>query len=205
MYKKFLWFCFLLSINIPGFATNTIAILGDSISAGYGVPTDHSWVSLLTKRIQEQYPCYQVINASVSGDTSAQGLQRLPHVLEDDHPDVILIELGGNDGLRGLPLFIVTNNLEAIIKTAQDKDTKVILMEMKLPPSYGEAFNTQFTELYHKLSTKFDIPLIPFFMEGIYSQPGMMQDDRIHPTEKAQPFLADAVWPYVKPILQQCH
>ena len=196
-----LWLLVLVSAPVQARAP-VILILGDSISAAYGMELEQGWVHLLQQRLQlEGYP-HRVVNASISGETTAGGLARLPELLETHAPDVVIIELGGNDGLRGLGLQQTRDNLEGMIELARRHNARVVLLGMRLPPNYGPAYTDAFERIYAQLDGPGDVVSVPFFMEGVALEPGMMQHDRIHPTARAQPRLLDNVWPVLQPELE---
>lgn len=174
-----------------------LLIVGDSISAGFGVPVKKQWPLLLEQKLRNQFPQLTVVVAAISGDTTSGGRSRLPALLERHQPDVTLLALGGNDALRGTPLSLVRNNLTAMIETAQESGSKVILAGMQIPPNYGPAYTEGFRTLYIELSGSYNTGLVPFLLEGVATVDGMMQDDGIHPTTEAQPALADNVAPEV--------
>ncbi len=178
-----------------------IVVLGDSISAAYGVPTELGWVSLLSDRLNFENKNYSVVNASISGETTDGGVKRLPDILNRHQPSIILIELGGNDGLRGFPLSVIRANIEAIVEQSKAMNAKPILLAMKIPPNYGSRYTTGFQDLYQSIAEKHNVILVPFFLQNIAVNPKMMQKDGIHPTALAQPSLLDAVWPLLKPLL----
>ncbi|MGB1090552.1 MAG: arylesterase [Oceanobacter sp.] len=172
----------------------TVLVLGDSISAGFGIPVQRGWVNLLQNKLQGPIPDVKVINASVSGETTSGGLSRLPALLDQHQPDLLIIELGGNDALRGTPLKIIRRNLESMIDKAEHLGVMVMLLGMQLPPNYGPVYNTGFSGMYESLSLERDTLVVPFLLEGIATEPGMMQSDGIHPTVPAQPLMADMVF-----------
>ncbi len=178
-------------------------VLGDSLSAGYGLASGEGWVSLMAQRMASQQLPYTVVNASISGDTSAGGLSRLDASLDQSHPAVLLLELGANDGLRGLPLTALRHNLETIITRAQARGTRVVLIGMHLPPNYGESYTAQFHRIYIDLAARHHLPLVPFLLEGVALDPALMQADGLHPTAAAQPRLLDTVWHTLGPLLRQ--
>jgi len=180
---------------------NTLLVVGDSLSAAYGVPSDTAWVQLLRDRLEEQDTDWRVVNASISGETTDGGLRRLPGLLEKHEPDVVVIELGGNDGLRGFPPDVIESNLAGMIEHVQEADAIPLLVGMQMPPNYGQRYTSAFTGVYQSLSDKYDAVLVPFFLEGIYDQDRMMQGDGIHPTEEAQPLLLENIWPRLEPLL----
>jgi len=194
-----LWFLLLCATS--SYAQKNIIILGDSISAAYGVPTEQGWVSLLQSRLKTNHKQYKVINASISGDTTNEGLKRLPSLLERHQASFILIELGGNDGLRGYPLNSIKTNLEALIKQSKEKNITPILLAMRIPPNYGKRYTSGFQKIYQDIAQESDITLVPFLMNDVATNPELMQKDGIHPTELAQVILLDAVWNTLEPLL----
>ncbi|NMY73311.1 arylesterase [Pseudomonas sp. WS 5071] len=182
-------------------AAGTILIVGDSISAGFGLDTRLGWVSLLEQRLAQEGHPDQVVNASISGDTSAGGLARLPALLTEHKPDVVIVELGGNDGLRGQLPAQLKQNLAGMIDSAKTAGAKVLLLGMKLPPNYGKRYTDAFAEVYTQLATEKQIALVPFFLEGVGGNPQWMQADGLHPAAAAQKRLLDNVWPVLKPLL----
>ena len=182
-------------------AAGTILIVGDSISAAFGLDTRLGWVSLLEQRLRQQGYDDQVINASVSGDTSAGGLARLPALLAEHKPDVVIVELGGNDGLRGQLPAQLKQNLAGMIDQSLEAGAKVLLLGMQLPPNYGARYTTAFARVYSELGEEKKVELLPFFLEGIGGHPELMQADGIHPAVGAQGCLLDNVWPVLKPLL----
>ena len=181
----------------------TILVLGDSVSAGYGLASNEGWVALLQSRLKAQGYGYRVINASVSGETTTGGLARLPRALSVHRPKIVIVELGGNDGLRALPLETSRQNLERIIQASQSSGAKVLLLGMKIPPNYGPRYSQGFEQLFSDLARRYRLPFEPFFLEKIALVPGMMQSDGLHPTAKAQPVMLDTVWPVLKPMLRR--
>lgn len=182
-------------------AAGTLLIVGDSISAAFGLETRQGWVSLLEERLREAAPQWQVVNASRSGETSAGGRSRLPALLERHAPQLVLIELGGNDGLRGQPPAQMQANLAAMIEAAQAGDARVLLLGMKLPPNYGPRYGDAFEQVYRQLATDYRVPLVPFFLEGVGGVGTLMQADGIHPNAAAQPRLLENLWPTLVPLL----
>ena len=179
----------------------TLLVVGDSISAALGLETSQGWVSLLEKRLAEKGYQQRVVNASISGDTSAGGLARLPALLAEHKPELVIIELGGNDGLRGQPPAQLQQNLAGMIDSARAQGATVLLLGMRLPPNYGVRYTTAFANVYSTLATEKQVPLVPFFLEGVGGVPEMMQPDGIHPQAKAQPRLLDNLWPTLEPML----
>ena len=178
-----------------------IIILGDSISAAYNMETGQSWPSLLQERLSNNGYSHRVFNSSITGDTTQGGLSRLPRLLEKYHPALVIIELGGNDGLRGIPIDITRANLSTMIESSQAAGATVLLAEMRIPPNYGMTYTEQFNGSYGLLKEKYDVLLIPFLLEHVALEPGLMQADGIHPNAEAQPVLLDTVWAALEPEL----
>jgi acyl-CoA thioesterase-1 len=178
-----------------------ILVLGDSLSSAYGLDVKAGWVQLLQNRLDKQNAAYRVVNASISGDTTNGGAARLPSALEKHAPDVVVIELGGNDGLRGLPLTVTRANLERIIVDSQTAGARVLLLGMRLPPNYGPAYNDAFHAIYEQLANQYQVGRVPFLLDGVGGVDEMMQDDSIHPRAEAQPTMLDNVWPHLQPLL----
>jgi acyl-CoA thioesterase I len=189
------------SAATPAAVQPAILVLGDSISAGYGLAPDSGWVTLLARRVTQQYPAYRVVNASISGDTTAGGRARLPALLAEHHPAIVVVELGGNDGLRGGDLDVTRTNLDAIIDASKKAGAKVLLVGMQLPPNYGAAYTSRFDALYRDAAARHKVALVPFLFEGFAEDAALFQPDRIHPTLAAQPRLLDNVWPALQPLL----
>ena len=184
-----------------GAVAGTLLVLGDSISAAFGLDTRQGWVSLLEQRLAAEGFDYQVVNASVSGDTSAGGLARLPTLLAEHRPQLVIVELGGNDGLRGQPPAQLQQNLAAIIQSARASGARVLLLGMQLPPNYGARYNALFSQVYADVAGAAQVPLLGFFLDGVGGVPALMQGDGIHPNAAAQPRLLDNLWPQLKPLL----
>ena len=178
-------------------------MLGDSISAGYGLAEGEGWVTLLQTRLRMQGYGHRVVNASVSGETTTGGLARLPRALALHRPAIVVLELGGNDGLRGLPLETSRANLERSIELARTSGAKVLLLGMKMPPNYGARYTSGFEAIYPALAKKYRVAFVPFFLESIALKPGLIQGDGLHPTAAAQPAMLDAVWPTLAPLLRR--
>jgi acyl-CoA thioesterase-1 len=184
--------------------TPVILVFGDSISAGYGLAhVEQGWVELLKTRLKEQGYGYQVVNASVSGETTAGGLARLPRALEIHHPKIAVIELGGNDGLRALPIAQMRANLEQMIDLAAAAGARVLLLGMRMPPNYGPQYTEQFGATFSDSAREKKVPLVPFLLNGIALSPNLMQDDDIHPNALGQPKLLENVWPALQPLLRK--
>lgn len=192
----------LLAASPMWVCAKTILVVGDSISAGYGINADQSWVKLLQKRLDQQYPKqHRVVNASVSGETTSGALARLPKLLQTYRPDVVLIELGGNDALRGQPPQMIEKNLGQLVQQSQKAKANVVLFGMKIPPNYGSAYTQAFEKSYKVVSQQYKVKLLPFFMEGVAGHAQLMQQDQIHPNAKAQSKLLDNAYPYIKGAL----
>ena len=176
--------------------------MGDSLSAGYGISVDHGWVALLQERLNKQGYDYHVINASISGDTTAGANARLENQLKAAHPDIAIIELGGNDGLRGLPLNEMYQNLSTIINRLLEIRTRVLLIPIQIPPNFGQVYTTKFRQVYQRLAESHDVVLGRFLLDGIALKPDLMQSDGIHPRENAQTMILDNIWPYLKKMLE---
>lgn len=180
----------------------TIMVLGDSISAGYGIEPQQAWVNLLQKRLDQQYPKqHKVVNASVSGETTSGALARLPKLLQTHKPNVVVIELGGNDGLRGQPPQMIQKNLAQLIQQSQKANATVLVLGMKMPPNYGTAYSKAFENNYKVVSQQYKVKLLPFFLEGVAGNKSLMQKDLVHPNAKAQPILLNLAYPYIKGAL----
>ncbi len=182
--------------------TATVLVFGDSISAGYGLAgVDAGWVASLQKKLKSEGYGYQVINASVSGETTAGGLTRLPRALALHHPQIVILELGGNDGLRALPLAAMRANLAQMVRSSRAAGADVLLLGMRIPPNYGPQYTEQFSSTYADVAREFDVALVPFLLDGIALNAALMQADQIHPNELGQPKLLANVWAVLKPLL----
>lgn len=189
---------------VSGLATGqNILILGDSLSAAHGIPLEAGWVELLRQRLEQSFPDFTVVNGSQSGETSEGALTRLPGLLNEYHPVLAVIEIGGNDGLRGLPLDQLLANLRSMIRTLRNHRTQVLLLEMRLPPSYGPAYTQGFQAVYGAVAEETDVQLVPFFLEGVGGHPQWMQEDGIHPNADAQPQLLNNLWPHLDAQLRK--
>jgi len=182
-------------------APKNLLVLGDSLSAEYGLQRGTGWAGLLQQRLQQSKADYQVVNASISGDTTIGGRNRLPALMTQHKPEVLVIELGANDALRGLPLKTSQDNLQAMIDLARQQKAKVLLVGMQIPPNYGPDYTRRFAGMFQELAKSNKVALVPFFFEGIAADLSLFQADRIHPNEQAQPRLLDNVWPYLKPLV----
>jgi acyl-CoA thioesterase-1 len=184
--------------------TPAILIFGDSISAGYGLArVDRGWVALLQTKLKTEGYGDEVVNASVSGETTAGGLARLPRALSLHHPALVVLELGGNDGLRALPIEQMRANLARMIDLAKGAGAKVLLLGMRIPPNYGREYTQQFSAVYADLARDKHVPLLPFFLSDVALHPDLMQADGVHPVEAAQPLLLATVWPTLAPLLKR--
>lgn len=182
--------------------SQTLLVLGDSLSAGYQMKPEQSWPALLPSILEQQQQPTTVINASISGDTSGNGLNRLPALLQQYQPNWVLIELGANDGLRGLAPSILKTNLSQMIEKIQQHDAKPLLMQIEIPPNYGKRYNQMFRQIYPDLSQKHQIPLLPFFLVEIIEQDNLMMKDGLHPTANAQPIIAKFMAKHLQPHLK---
>ena len=177
-------------------------VMGDSLSAEYGIKRDTGWVALMKERIAEEKLQWQVINASVSGETTQGGVARLPALLAQHHPQMVVIALGANDGLRGQPIASMKRNLQAMIRASQDAHASVILIGMQIPPNYGRAYADTFAQTYAEIARAQQLPFVPFLLDGIAAEPRWFQSDQIHPTQAAQPRLLATVWTVIEPQLR---
>jgi acyl-CoA thioesterase I len=182
-------------------ASKNVLVLGDSLSAEYGLSRGQGWVTLLEQRIKSEKLSVNIMNASVSGETTSGGRSRLPGLLDQHKPDIVVIELGGNDGLRGLPVQSAEANLKAMIGAAKKANATVLLVGMQIPPNYGREYTQKFTSMYTSLARSEQVALVPFLLEGVATQPKMFQPDRIHPVAEAQPIILENVWPQLKKLL----
>jgi len=187
--------------NPAATAKPTIVVLGDSLSAEYGLPRDTGWVALLRARLASERIDYSVANASISGDTTSGGLARLPLVMQRIRPSIVIVELGANDALRGVPLATTESNLRAIVAQIRKGDAKPVLVGMYVPPNYGPDYTRNFHAIYGQLSKELNVPLVPFLLAGLSDKPELFQADQLHPTQQAQPLLLQNVWPTLKPLL----
>lgn len=191
---KFISVGIFVLLSFSAQAAGTILVVGDSISAGYGLAQGQSWPSLLEKRLREQRLDYSVVNASISGDTTAGGRSRIGAAIEQARPAVVIIALGGNDGLRGLPVAALRDNLDAMIAGARARKARVVLAGMKLPPNYGPDYTQAFERSYAELAKRHKAALVPFLLEGVAERHELFQADGIHPVAEAQPLILDNVW-----------
>jgi acyl-CoA thioesterase-1 len=190
-----------LLLASAAFASPTILVLGDSLSAGYGLPQEAGWVTLMQSRLAEKKFPHRVVNASISGETTAGGLRRIDGLLQEYRPQILVIELGANDGLRGLALAETRTNLDRMIIAGKRERARVLLVGMRLPPNYGPAYTEPFHALFGELARRHKIRSVPFLLDGIAGKREYFQDDGLHPTAQAQPVLLDTVWPALRPML----
>jgi acyl-CoA thioesterase I len=202
--KRLLILLVLFAASVPAKAeTPVILVFGDSISAGYGLSrVEQGWVTLLQTRLKDEDYGYHVLNASVSGETTAGGLARLPRALDLHKPKIVILELGGNDGLRALPIAQMRANLVRMVDLASAAGAKVLLLGMRMPPNYGPEYTEQFRSCYSDLARDKKLPLVPFLLNDVAQSPNLMQADGIHPNELGQPKLLANVWPSLKPLLR---
>ncbi|MDH4047817.1 MAG: arylesterase [Gammaproteobacteria bacterium] len=197
LFTLILIFCAAASAASPP----TIMVFGDSLSAGYGVDVDRSWTALLQSRLAAQGYEHRVINASISGETTEGGVSRIASALKNFSPELVILELGGNDGLRGFPTSRMKENLSEIIETSRASGASVVLLGIRIPSNYGQRYTQAFENVYRDLASQYNVPWIEFFMEGIALNAELMQDDGIHPNTEAQPVLLDNAWPIVSQAL----
>lgn len=200
--KRVLLLCLMLCAPAAYSASKTLLVLGDSISAEYGLPRDSGWVSLLQSRLSDDKLPVSVVNASISGETTAGGLTRLPGLLQQHKPAVLIIELGGNDGLRGLSLAATQSNLREMIKSADRIGARVLLLGMRVPPNYGPDYSKRFAAMYQGLARERNVKLVPFLFAGLEDTERFFQQDRIHPNQRAQTVMLDNVWPSLRSLLK---
>jgi acyl-CoA thioesterase I len=202
--RKILSFLLLVTITAAtGHAAPTPAVLvfGDSLSAGYGIDVDQSWVALLQARLHSQGYEHRVINASISGETTEGGKIRIRQALDNFDPELVILELGGNDGLRGFPTQVIEENLRTIIATARDHGAAIVILGIRIPTNYGPRYTQAFEGVYRNLAEELSVPWIEFFMEGVALNDDLMQEDGIHPTAEAQQILLDNAWPIIRKAL----
>ncbi|HEY8095181.1 MAG TPA: arylesterase [Methylobacter sp.] len=195
-------FAVIISLMSMTATAKSIVVLGDSISASYGIEVSQGWVTLLQKKLDEKGSDNIIHNESISGDTTAGGLARIDRAMALHKPDVVIIELGANDGLRGLPPERIKSNLAEIAHRAQRSKAKILLLSMKIPPNYGKRYIDLFYNIYPELAKELRVPYVPFIMEDVALTKDMMQPDGLHPNAKGQPFIAEKVWPQLLPLLK---
>ena len=183
-------------------APKTVLVLGDSLSAEYGLSRGSGWVALLEQKLKQEKIDAKIVNASISGETTSGGRTRLPALLTQHRPDVVIIELGANDGLRGQPVAAAEANLRAMIEQSHKTSARVLLVGMRMPPNYGRNYTENFFNMYKKLSTQFKSPLVPFMLEGVADKPSMFQSDRLHPAAAAHPIILANIWPQFQALVK---
>ena len=198
---KVFFACIFSLLSTLAWADKTLLVWGDSLSAGYGIAKEQAWPSLLQTRLKDNGFSYRVVNASVSGETSAGGRSRLPAALKQHQPQLVIIELGANDGLRGLPMTEMQNNLAAMIELCKRNGAKVLLVGMRIPPNYGIQYTQAFSGSFKQLSTQYRTGLVPFLFDGIAGKPDAFLPDGLHPSAESQSILLNNVWPQLKPLL----
>ncbi len=186
---------------VGGAAGNTIVVVGDSLSSGYGLAAEQSWVAMLDNRLEEEGYGYEVVNASIAGDTTAGGLARLPRLLETYSPAWVILELGGNDGLRGQPVETLKGNLAQMIELSLEHGASVLLAGMQIPPNYGGAYTRALANVYPELAARYDVPLVPFLLDGVALNSELMQSDGIHPNAAGQAIILENVWDVLGALL----
>ncbi len=200
LFKPALLLLMLILLSNTASANQKILVWGDSLSAAYGIPKEKGWVNLMRQELGDEF---EITNGSISGETTRGGLTRLPSALKKTAPDYLILELGANDGLRGLPPSVTKNNLSKIIEKAKKADAKVILLGMKIPPNYGIAYSKQFEAIFKDLAEKYQLPFIPFFLENIVEDLKLLQEDELHPTAEAQPLILEKILPVVSTELNK--
>lgn len=184
-------------------APKTVLVVGDSLSAEYGIARGAGWVALLEQKLKAEKIDAKVVNASISGETTSGGRARLPALLGQHRPDIVVIELGANDGLRGLPVPSAEANLREMIKQSQAKQARVLLVGMRMPPNYGRAYTERFFNMFKALSQETNAPLVPFMLEGVADKPALFQQDRLHPTAQAHPIILNNIWPQFSSLIKK--
>jgi acyl-CoA thioesterase-1 len=200
-FRVLLVLAFLSPAGAQGATSRTIVVLGDSLSAGYGISVREGWVNLLAQRLASEGYGYKVVNASVSGETTQGGVARLPRVLDLHKPEILVIELGGNDGLRGLPLATSRENLQRAITLARNAKARVLLVGMMIPPNYGQRYGEEFRDMFTQLAARNSVALVPFLLDEVALKADLMQEDGIHPNAKGQPRILENLWPKLEPLL----
>jgi acyl-CoA thioesterase-1 len=184
-------------------APKTVLVVGDSLSAEYGIARGSGWVALLEQKLKAQKIDARIVNASISGETTSGGRTRLPALLDQHKPNLVVLELGANDGLRGLPVNAAEDNLRTMISLAQKKRAKVLLVGMRMPPNYGRAYTERFAGMYQQLSTDMKVPLVPFMLDGVAQNAASFQADRLHPLATAHPIILNNIWPQFAPLIKE--
>jgi len=206
LYKPSLMFISLvlmLLVALPSQAASTILVFGDSLSAAYGLSTQQGWVSLMEERLKNERYTYQVVNASISGETTAGGLTRLNQAIAQQKPSIMILELGANDGLRGLPVDAMQQNLTKMLEMAKQNNIQVLLVGMRIPPNYGPQYTQAFHQSYPALAQQFKVKLVPFLLENVAGNRALNQDDGLHPTAEAQPIILETIWASLKTMLNK--
>jgi acyl-CoA thioesterase-1 len=204
MKSRFLYVTvFLLFVAARGATAETLLILGDSLSAAYGIPVETGWVALLQQQLAAEHPGWEIVNASISGDTTANARARMPQAVSRHQPDIVLLELGGNDGLRGLSLEAMRDNLAAMIEMAQARQAGILLIGVDLPPNYGPRYTEKFRAVYRSLAADYRVALLPSLLDGVGTRSDLMQADGIHPNGRAQAGIAARVLEYLQPLLEE--
>jgi len=190
--------------SIPAFAANPkILVYGDSLSAAYGIPQQQGWAALLKEKLNRENLNFEVINASISGETTSGGLTRLARTLDQTKPQTIIIELGANDGLRGLPVKNMRDNLDAMIQLSKKSGARVLLIGMRIPPNYGQKYTEEFSQTYIKLASQHKIPVVPFMLENVAAKPDLIQQDGLHPNTLGQPIILENIWPALQRLIKK--
>jgi acyl-CoA thioesterase-1 len=184
-------------------APKTVLVVGDSLTAEYGIARGSGWVALLEQKLKAQKIDARIVNASISGETTSGGRTRLPALLDQHKPNLVVLELGANDGLRGLPVNAAEDNLRTMISLAQKKHAKVLLVGMRMPPNYGRAYTERFAGMYQQLSTDMKVPLVPFMLDGVAQNAASFQADRLHPLATAHPIILNNIWPQFAPLIKE--
>jgi acyl-CoA thioesterase-1 len=197
---RLLWLAALLALSLPAQAAKNILVFGDSLSAGYGIAREVSWVSLLQKELRQTHPQFEVVNASISGETAAGGLRRIGKALQQHRPEVVVIELGANDGLRGAGVAGIEKNLDKIVRQSRDSGAKVLLLGIRIPPNYGQDYTRQFRAMYPRLAKRHKVALVPFMLDGV--APEQYQPDNLHPNAAAQPLVMRNILRSLQPLLR---
>ena len=197
-----IWLLLVLSLPLPGIAGGTILVYGDSLSAAYGLPQDAGWATLLQARLKRKGMDYTVMNASISGETTSGGAARIADVLKTHRPKVVILALGANDGLRGLPPAQMRANLAQMVRASQKAGSRVLLVGMRMPPNYGAAYTREFASVYARLAREHKTAFVPFLLEGVSERRELFQSDNLHPTAAAQPIILDNIWSALAPLLK---
>jgi acyl-CoA thioesterase I len=200
-FLRWLLFAFWLAAPAAWSQQPVILVLGDSLSAGYGLPAGRGWVDLLQQRLTQQKLDYKVVNASISGDTTLGGRNRLPAALAQHRPRIVVLELGGNDGLRGQPVAAIRDNLKAMVRASRAAGARALIVGIRIPPNYGQQYGRKFQDVFAEVARSEKVPLVPFLLEGFADKRDLFQQDNVHPTEEAQALMLDSVWKVLRPML----